>query len=507
MIPPELEATILRLSEVEKWRVGTIAHQLSIHHDVVERVLAQAGLLEGPRQHRPSVIDPYVPFIKETLVAYPDICASRIYQMVRERGYAGGPDHFRHMVAVLRPPRHAEAYLRLKTLPGEQVQVDWAHFGKVKIGLAERALMAFVMVLSWSRMVFLRFYLDCRIASLLRGHEDAFGFFGGVPRKALYDNPKNVVLERIGDAIRFHPTFLAFTAHHRYEPRPVAVARGNQKGRVERAIRYVRTSFWPARKWRDLDDLNQQALAWCTGEAADRKCPGDPSMFVRDALVLEQPKLRPLPENPYPTEEREETIARKTPYIRFDRNDYSIPHDRVGRTVTILASRDRVRVLDGTDVIADHVRSFDARQQIEEPSHIEALQEEKRRAREHRGLDRLSRAVSNAPAFLDLVAHRGGNLGNVTSRLLCYVNLYGVDEVMAALAEAIERGTPHVGAVRFLLERRRRAANRPVPIGIELPDDPRVRNIAVRPHSLASYDAIKEVTNHGQDDDSESEGA
>ena len=506
MISRDLETSILRLCTVEHWPVGTIAEQLDVHHEVVERVLAEAGIPPTQHQDRPSIIDPFVPFIKDTFAKYPTICASRVYQMVRERGYAGAPDHFRHRVAPLRPRRHAEAFLRLKTLAGEQAQVDWAHFGHVKIGLALRALMAFVMVLSWCRMIFLKFFLDCRIANLLRGHEEAFAFFDGVPRKALYDNPKNVVLERIGDAIRFHPTFLDFTAHYRYEPRPVAVARGNEKGRVERAIRYVRTSFWPAREWRDLDDLNRQALAWCTGEAADRLCREDPSMRVRDAFAAEQPKLLPLPDNPYPTDERVQTIARKTPYVRFDRNDYSIPHDRVGRDVVIVASLDRVRVLDGVDVIADHPRSFDARQQIEEPSHVEALQQQKRRAREHRGLDRLTRAVPNAPEFLDLVARRGGNLGNVTARLLCYVGHYGADEVVAALAEAIERGTPHVGAVRFLLERRRRAANRPVPIGIELPDDPRVRNVIVRPHSLASYDAIKEVTNHGRDDGSESAG-
>lgn len=506
MISPDCEAAILRLYEVEKWPVGTIATQLGIHHDVVERVLEQATAPAGQRQDRPSIIDPFVPFIKETFAKYPTICASRVYQMVRERGYAGGPDHFRHMVAPLRPTRPAEAYLRLKTLPGEQVQVDWGHFGTVKIGLAERALMAFVMVLSWCRMVFLKFYLDCRIANLLRGHEDAFAFFGGLPRKALYDNPKNIVLERIGDAIRFYPTFLDFTKHYRYEPRPVAVARGNQKGRVERAIRYVRTSFWPAREWHDLDDLNRQALAWCTGEAADRRCPQDQSILVRDAFVAEQPKLRPLPENTYPTEERVETVARKTPYVRFDRNDYSIPHDKVGRTVTIFANLDRVRILDGLEVIATHPRSFDAKQQIEDPAHIQALVELKRRAREHSGLDRLSRALPNAPEFLDLVARRGGNLGSVTARLLRYLDLYGAGEVEEALVEAIDRGTPHVGAVRFLLERRRRAANRPVPIGIELPDDPRVRNLTVRPHPLASYDVLKEVGKHEQGNAPESAG-
>lgn len=119
MISRECEATILRLSEVEKWKVGTIADQLGIHHDAVERVLEQGGTSTGPRQDRPSILDPFVPFIKETFTKYPKICASRVYQMVRERGYAGGPDHFRHVVAPLRPPRPAEAYLRLRTLPGE----------------------------------------------------------------------------------------------------------------------------------------------------------------------------------------------------------------------------------------------------------------------------------------------------------------------------------------------------------------------------------------------------
>ncbi|HEY3494901.1 MAG TPA: IS21 family transposase, partial [Polyangiaceae bacterium] len=129
------------------------------------------------------------------------------------------------------------------TLPGEQGQVDWGHFGKVQIGAATRTLWAFVMVLSWSRHIFLRFYLSAAMPSFLRGHVDAFRFFGGVPRVLLYDNLKSAVLERVGQAIRFHPTLLELSAHYLYEPRPVAPARGNEKGRVERAIRYVRDTL------------------------------------------------------------------------------------------------------------------------------------------------------------------------------------------------------------------------------------------------------------------------
>jgi transposase len=265
MISKEREAEILRLYHAEKWPIGTIATQIGVHHSVVRRVLGQAGILIPRIMSRPSIADPYMPFMLEVLAKYPRLSATRLYQMVHERGYRGAVDHFRHIVASVRPRPAAEAFLRLRTLPGEQGQVDWAHFGKVTIGRATRRLWAFVMVLSWSRAIFLRFYLSAAMPSFLRGHVDAFRFFEGVPRVLLYDNLKSAVLERFGQAIRFHPTLIELSAHYRYEPRPVAVARGNEKGRVERAIRYVRDSFFAARSWHDLNDLNHQALAWTTG--------------------------------------------------------------------------------------------------------------------------------------------------------------------------------------------------------------------------------------------------
>ena len=261
--PPDIEAQILRYYHAEKWTMGTIARQLHVHYSVVSRVLAQAGLpLIGPPPRR-SLIDAYLPFVRETLEAFPTLTASRLYGMVRERGSSGRPDHFRHLVARHRPRPKAEAYLRLRSLPGEQAQVDWGHFGHLEIGRAQRPLMAFVMVLSHSRRIFLRFFLDARMESFLRGHAAAFDAWGGVPRVLLYDNLKSEVLERRGDAIRFHPTLLGFAAQYRYEPRPVAIARGNEKGRVERAIRYVRDGFFAARTFKDIDDLNAQADDWC----------------------------------------------------------------------------------------------------------------------------------------------------------------------------------------------------------------------------------------------------
>ena len=241
MIPRALEAEILRLYHAEHWPVGTIAGQLRVHHGTVRRVLAQAGVPVAQTMARASIVEPYRAFIVETLTKYPTLRASRLYHMVRERGYPGAPDHFRAIVSQLRPRPAAEAYLRLRTLPGEQSQADWAHFGKLTIGRAVRPLMAFVMVLSYSRHLFLRFYLGAAMSYFIRGHVEAFTSFNSVPRVVLYDNLKSAVLERVGDAIRFHPRLLELAAHYRYEPRPVAVARGNEKGRVGHAGAIHRT--------------------------------------------------------------------------------------------------------------------------------------------------------------------------------------------------------------------------------------------------------------------------
>jgi transposase len=498
MIPPELEAKILRLYHAEKWRIGTIATQVGVHHSTVRRVLAQAQIPAGHQTLRPSIAEPYLVFLVATLKKYPKLRASRLYEMVRQRGYPGGPDHFRSIVARYRPRPHAEAYLRLRTLPAEQGQVDWAHFGKLKLGRALRPLMGFVMVLSWSRQVFLRFYLNAAMANFLRGHVEAFAFLGGVPRTLLYDNLKSVVLERVADAIRFHPTVLELAAHYRFEPRPVAPARGNEKGRVERAIRFCRDSFFAARTWSDLDDLNAQALDWCRGIAADRKCPEDPARTVREVFEAEKKQLLALPELPFPTEERVEVQVRKTPYVRFDLNDYSVPHTHVRRTLVVRATLDTVRILEGNQVIASHRRGWERDEQIEDTAHVEALVEHKRQARKHRGMDRLHHATPSAQQLFQVIAQRGGNLGSVTSGLLRLLDTHGPSNLEQAIAEAVERDAPHLAAVRQILDRMRHERGQPPAIAVRLPDDPRLRQLSVRPHALTDYEQLQTETS---DDD------
>jgi transposase len=489
-IPRALEAEIVRLHHAEKWPIGTIATQLRVHHETVRRVLAQAGVPVPVRASRPSLIEPYRAFLVDTLTKYPTIRATRLHAMARERGYPGAVDHFRTLITPLRPRPAAEAYLRLRTLPGEQGQVDWAHFHTLTIGRATRPLMAFVMVLSYSRHLFLRFYLGAAMDNFLRGHVAAFTHFQGVARTLLYDNLKSAVLERRDEAIRFHPTLLELAAHYRFQPRPVAVARGNEKGRVERAIRYVRDAFFAARSFRDIDDLNAQALAWCQGEAASRFSPEDRTQRIAAAFAAEQPYLIALPANPFPTEERVEVSVGKTPYVRFDRNDYSVPHTQVRRSLTVYATLESVRILDGHSVIASHPRSFDRDQQIEDPAHIAALVADKRAAHTHRAQDRLHHAAPSAQALFLRAAAHGVHLGSLTRGLLALLDSHGSHALEAAIAAALGEDRAHLGAVRHFIDQHAHARQQDPPIALHLPDDPRLRSLTVRHHPFSDYEPL-----------------
>ena len=490
MISAEIHALILRYYHAERWTVGTIARQLHIHHSVVRRVLAEDASAPLGRPVRTPLIDPYLPFLIETLQTFPRLTATRLYQMAYERGYRGSVSHFRRVIKRHRPPRVREAYLRLRSLPGEQGQCDWGSFGHMTIGRAKRPLMAFVMVLSYSRQIFLRFSLNARMESFLRGHLGAFHAWQGVPRVILYDNLRSAVLERHGQAIRFHPTLLAFAGHYRFEPRPVAVARGNEKGRVERAIRTIREAFFAARSFTDLDDLNRQARAWCDGFAADRLCPEDRLRTVRTVFADEQPLLLSLPDNPYPVIEQVAVRIGKTPYARFDGNDYSVPHAHVGQTLTVLACPDRVRIVRGATVLATHARSYDKYAQIEDPAHIDALRVAKGAARGHSGADRLHHAVPGSQAFLTAAAARGEPLARVVRALEDLLERYGATAVDTALALAISRGVPHPQAVQRILEHERRRQHKPPPTA-PLPAHIQARDVVVRTAKLATYDHLQ----------------
>ncbi len=497
MIDEATRATIRRLFYAEHWRIGTIAHELGLHPETVSRAV-ETERFNSTKAARPRATDFYIDFIREILEKHPHLRSTRIFQMIRDRGYDGSVVQLRRVVAGLRPTLR-EAFLSMRYFPGEQGQVDWAHFGEVSVGRARRRLSCFVTTLSYSRALYFEFFYDQVMESFLRGHVNAFADWNGVPRILLYDNLRSAVLERRGDAIHFHPRLLELCGHYHFAPRPCQVRAGNQKGRVERVIRYIRESFFAARLFSSLEDLNRQALIWRDQVAHRRRWPGDDSKSVEQAFEEEKPRLLPLPQHRFDTDLLVPVQSGKTIYVRFDLNNYSIPPDTVGKPLMIAASVSTVRILDGSkQEIARHRRSYDRHQFILDPQHQEALLEERRKAFGSTPGGRLAQAVPESENLLDAAFARGESAAGQTSRLLGLLDLYGAAELRAAVHEALERKTPRASSVAFILNKRRRSrSRRPLPY-VDLSHRPEIENLSVTPQDLETYD---DLANHDRNDE------
>ncbi len=489
MISPEERAEIRRLFYADHHTVNAIATALGLHHETVENAVGTDSFNVRAAQVRRSLVDPYVPIIKSTVEKVPSVRATRMTEILKSRGYVGSIAIVRRFLRQLRGNRAEEACLRLNVIPGEQAQCDWGHFGTIQIGKATRKLSCFVMVLSYSRYIYAAFTFDQTLESFLRQHVLAFRAFEGVPRDILYDCLKAAVLERVGDAIRFNPGLLELAGHYHFRPKPCAPRMPRHKGRVERAIGYLRTSFFPARHFRDLDDANRQLTKWLAEVANVRSWPQDRSQRVDEALAQDRLRLLPLPEHEADCWHVRAVRSDKTAFVRFDLNDYSIPPELCRRPLTLMASDAVVRLLDRGEVVAEHLRYYEKGMQIEARAHREALLRRRREALPQRRRESLIQLIPAAKLLLEMLADRGQSPVWHLCRLYDLVEEHGGPAVAEAIADAIARKTPSAESVAHLLTSRQKPhPKRLPPIDVELPDHPGVRDMVIRHHELGQYD-------------------
>lgn len=486
MTTPELEAEIVRLHHAEHWRVGTISAQLGVHVDVVRRVLGIGQPPSAAGIERARIVDPYRAFIAETLERYPKLRATRLYDMLRERGYKGAVRTLREYVAEVRPQPRREVYLRTEPLSGEQSQIDWAYVGKIECPGGPRALWLFILVLSHSRAMWGEFVFDLTVHSLCRSLVRAAIALGGVTRQWLFDNAKSVVLERRGDAARFHPTLLDLCAQMRVQPRLCAPLRPEHKGRVERAIRYVRDRFLAGRTITGIVDGDVQLGRFIADIAHARPHPVLAPRTVGDVLADERERLLPLP-NPVPeTDLITPASVDRQAFIRFDTNRYSVPTRYAERTLTLVASDTYLRLLDGAECVAQHTRSYSKGQVIEVAAHRAELYAERRRARDLKGRDRLCAVAAGFSVLLERWAISGPSLGLQVTRAIKLLDLYGDDIFAAAVDELVVRGLRDTSALAVACDRLRRNRRRPVPVDVPMPAH--IDDREVIPHDLGGYD-------------------
>ncbi len=318
-------AEIRRLYFAEHWKRGTIATQLGVHFDVVVRVLGNLGPKAGTPRPDARVLEPYIPFVDETLARYPRLVATRIQDMLVERGYSGSVRTLRRYVRTARPTPKHEAFVRVETLPGEQAQVDWAHVGSITVDGGRRPLWAFVMVLAYSRAMWAELVLDMGVDSLRRSLVRASAFFGGSPRQWLFDNAKTIVIERSGDAIRFHPALLDLAARMHVQPALCGPRKPHEKGKVERSIRYLKERFFAARSFHSVAYGNAQLLHFFGSIAHDRPHPRWPDRRVADVWDEERSRLLALPDPLPETDAVGPAAVDKSAFVRLETNRYSVP--------------------------------------------------------------------------------------------------------------------------------------------------------------------------------------
>lgn len=478
------EAEIRRLFFGEHWKKGTIAAQLGVHHDVVARVVGPHGPNPKSSEPRPSALDAYRGFVVETVRRYPTLVGTRIYDMISERGYTGSIETLRRFLLAQRPTPKREVYLRTETLPGEQSQIDWAHVGRLRVPGGFRSLYCFVLLLRYSRAIWAELVLEQTTASLIRSLVRAASYFAGVTHEWLFDNPRSIVAAREGGAIRFQAELIEVASTLHVALRACRVRKPTDKGGVERAIRYLKTRFFPARVIASLESGNAALHHFLETVAMQRRHPTQQDKTVAEVFEEEKKRLLPLPAAGIPTDLVTSVPADKTAFVAFDGNRYSVEPDAANRILGLVADDAEVRLLDGDRVVGAHARSWARNRTVEAPEHREALLATKAGARDGKRRDWLRAAVPRIDELMRLWLEDGKNVGSLAARTTKLLDLYGAAVVVSAVDELLERGSHDYGALAILCEQRR-TRRRPV---LPLVLAPHVVDRDVIPQDLGGYD-------------------
>jgi len=343
--------------------VSAIAHMTGLDRKTVRKYVT-IGLEPPsytPRQIRPTMVAPFHAYLRERVVAYPELTGTRLHRELRERGYEGGYTAVKDFLRSSRPNSSPGFEVRFETPPGRQAQVDFAHFRTVftdEPGV-ERVVWLFSLVLGHSRMLWGRFVPHQDMQTLLRCHAAAFEALGGAPTEILYDRMKTVVdrEEPQGGTepshIVYNRTLVEFARHYGYLPKACKAYRAKTKGKVERPFRYIREDFFLGRGFCNLDDLNSQFRQWLD-EVANLRTHATTRRVVAEHFAEERPSLQKLPAGPFQAVLRLERRITKDGMVSVDGNLYSVPDTTRRRPVEVHSTADEVRILEDGRVVAVH---------------------------------------------------------------------------------------------------------------------------------------------------------
>ncbi|MEA3278493.1 MAG: IS21 family transposase [Pseudomonadota bacterium] len=418
-----------------KLKPSQIAQALNLHPQTVDKWLAEPRFRARRQTPHTSKLDPYKARIRQWLEHHP-YSAQQVLQRLRELGFDGGYTIVKAYVARVRP-RRAPAFLTLSFAPGECAQVDWGQYGSICVGQTRRTLSFFVMVLCYSRLMYVEFTCAQTLEQFLACHQHAFAFFGDrVPSAIMVDNLKSAVLRRLtGEAPVFNPRYLDFSRHAGFTIRACNVGKGNEKGRVESGVGYVKKNFLNGLGLTEFSAMNPAVRTWLD-TVANVRMHRETHQRPVDLFAQEQPRLHLAPSEPFDIATVRAVRASRCFRVTWETNRYSVPAEYASTLLTLKVYPQRLCIYHHDQLVARHPRCYDRHRDIEDPDHPKALLAQRRHAREQLLLGRFLRLSPKAEAYYRALAERRFNPRHHAQKIVALSEIYGTEAVARAMDDA-----------------------------------------------------------------------
>lgn len=434
MIDYETYLRIKTAYERDKLTPAQIGCKLGLDGRTVEKWIQTPRFIQQKRPQRTSKLDPFKAQVVQWLESYP-YTAVQILQRLREAGYEGGYSIVKGYVRKVRPKKN-KAFLRLAFAPGECAQVDWGSFGSVPVGNTTRRLSFFVMVLCYSRLMYVEFTVCQSMAHFLACHQNAFAYFGAVPQRIMVDNLKSAVLKHaLGTEPILNPKYLDFANHYGFTITACAVGRGNEKGRVESGVGYVKKNFLAGLDISDFKLVNPAGRIWLD-TIANVRIHSETGKKPRQMFDEEKSALLQLPVHPYDIATISPVRACRQFRVTLDTNRYSVPAEYAGQLLSLNIYPDRICIYDQQNLIAQHVRSYERRRDFENPDHVRPLLAERRKARDQKIFMTFLNLSAKAADYYEQMQQRHLNPLHHARKIVALSEIYGTEAVARAMDDA-----------------------------------------------------------------------
>jgi transposase len=450
---------IRQLRDEEHLSAAQIAQSLSLDERTVSKWIDVKKYEPRKTSPRQSKLDPFKSTIVRLLAQHP-YTAVQLLQRLKEGGYAGGYTILKDFVQHVRPAP-APAFLTLHFAPGQAAQVDWGSAGFLVVGRTRRQLSFFVMVLCYSRKMYVEFTLAQTQEHFLACHQQAFEYFHGVTSEIMVDNCKTAILSHpYGQPAVPHPRYLDFARHYGFAIKACGPKKPHEKGRVEKAVHYVKQNFLAGLQLSSLEAINAAARRWLD-EVANVRVHGETHQKPQELFLSEKPSLQALTVKPYEAATLLTVLVSQRCRVTFDTNHYSVPPIYAGKTLALKVYPARLVLYHQDRVVTEHARSYDRYQDFEKPEHVAELLAQRKQARQQQILTRFLALSPRAREYYQRLEEKRGNARHHAQKIVALSEIYGVEKVQRALEDAWAYQAFSCEYIANILEHRERPVTQP----------------------------------------------